>query len=299
MHHGAVAHPVGMPETIRFRPEIVTWWLVLQAASNRIRRVHRWEAAGRGPDAEVQGLHQHRTDTLVFCLEGTVRIEDGRTRLDLAAGDAIVVRPGTWHRHASLRRGSLVYQQGVIAGRSDFNLADDRLCMAASWPEQPAWSFLQQIGAAEVEADRRAHLAALLDHLGHETAEPLPSQHPAVLAMEYALWENLHRPDVVARIITASGLSRVQAYRVFRGYWQRGIASVVRDARLDLARGFIGGGMTVGEAAVRSGISGRGSLTRGFRKRWGRRRHDWIGISDFPRSDLPVGAAGHTQHVGY
>lgn len=258
-----------MQETVRFRPQMVAWWSALMAAGSRLGRVHRWEAAGRGPGGEVQGLEQHRTDTLVLCLDGTARLEDGRIRLDLAAGDAVVVRPGAWHRHASLRRGALVYQQGVIAGRSDFILADDRLRVVACWPEQPAWRMLMAVGAAAVEAERRQRLAGLLGQLGGETAEPLPAQHPAILAMEYALWENLHRPDAVARILAASALSRVQAYRLFSRHWGLGIATVVRQARLDLARGLIEGGMAVGEAALRCGIPGRSVLARACRRRWG------------------------------
>lgn len=258
-----------MAETVRFRPEIVAWWSKLMGIGRRLGRVHRWEAAGRGPDGEVHGLEQHRTDTLVLCLEGTTRIEDGRIRLDLAAGDAVVVRPGAWHRHASIRRGSLIYQQGVIAGRSDFFLADDQLRVVASWPEQPAWRLLTAIGAAEDEAGRHACLVSLLAQIAGEAAEPLPTLHPAVLAMEYAMWEHLHRPDVVARVLAASGLSRVQTYRLFSRQWGLGIATAVRQARLDLARGLIDGGMAVGEAARRCGIPERSVLARAFRRRWG------------------------------
>jgi AraC-like DNA-binding protein len=256
-------------ETIRFRPEIVAWWPRLMGAGARLGRVHRWEVAGRGPDDGVQGLAQHGTDTLVLCLGGAARIEDGHVRLDLGSGDAVVVRPGAWHRHARLRRGALVYQQGVIAGRSDFFLADEGLRVDASWPEQPAWSLLAAVGAAEAEDERRTRLAALLAHLAGETAEPLPVLHPAVLAMEYAIWENLHRPDVVARTLAAAGVSRVQAYRLASRRWGLGIATVVRRARLDLARSLIEGGMAVGEAARRSGIPERSVLARAYRRRWG------------------------------
>lgn len=258
-----------MPETVRFRPEVVAWWSSLMALKTRIGRVHRWDAAGRGPGGWIQGLEQHHTDTLVICLAGTSRVADGRTRIDLAVGDALVIRPGTWHSHADLSPGSVVYQQGVIAGRSDFHLADNRLRVVASWPEQPSWRLLTALGAADAEAERRRLLADLVGRLAGETAEPLPAQHPAVLAMEFALWNNLHRPDAVERIVAASGLSRVQAYRLFTARWKVGIASAVRDARLDLARGLIADGMAVGEAAVRCGIPGRSVLARACRRRWG------------------------------
>jgi transcriptional regulator GlxA family with amidase domain len=143
------------------------------------------------------------------------------------------------------------------------------LRVVASWPEQPSWRLLTALGAADAEAERRRLLADLVGRLAGETAEPLPAQHPAVLAMEFALWNNLHRPDAVERIVAASGLSRVQAYRLFTARWKVGIASAVRDARLDLARGLIADGMAVGEAAVRCGIPERSVLARACRRRWG------------------------------
>lgn len=258
-----------MLETVRFRPEVVAWWSSLLALRTRIGRVHRWDAAGRGPGGWVQGMEQHHTDTLVVCLAGTARVVDGRSRLDLAAGDALVIRPGTWHSHADLGPGSAVYQQGIIAGRSDFHLADNRLRVVASWPEQPSWRLLTGLGAADAEPDRRRLLAELVAHLAGESAEPLPAQHPAALAMEFALWNNLHRPDAAARIVAASGLSRVQAYRVFTSRWGTGIAAAVRAARLDLARGLLLGGMPVAEAAARCGIPERTVFARAFRARWG------------------------------
>ena len=221
-----------MLATIRFTPELVVWWPLLMGIRGRLGRIHRWEPAGRGPTGGSQVLEQHPTDTLVLCLQGSARVEDGRTRLDLAAGDALVLRPGTWHRHAPIRRGSLHYQQGVVAGRSDFFIADDRLRVSASWPEQPSWRMLSAIGASADEDGRRHGLAALLEHLATESAEPVPAEHPAVLAMEYTMWQQLHRPDTVARIVAASGLSRVQAYRLFGRHWGMGIAAAVRRARL-------------------------------------------------------------------
>jgi AraC-like DNA-binding protein len=239
------------------------------AASARLGRVLRWAAAERGPRAGLLGLEQHKTDTLVLCLAGAARIEDGRNRLDLAAGDALVIRPGAWHRHAALRPGALVYRQGVIAGRSDFFLEDPGLSIVAAWPEQPARNLLAAIGEADDEDERRARLRALLAHLAGETATPLPTQHPVALAMEYALWENLHRPDAVARVVQASGLSRVQAWRIFRARFGCGIASAVRRERMQLARVLLGDGLAVGAVAQRCGIADRSVFARAYRRQWG------------------------------
>lgn len=259
----------GAQETVRFRPQTVAWWQMLMDSGRRIGRVHRWEAAGHGPGGAVLGLEQHSIDTLVLCLAGTVRIEDGRERLDLAAGDALVLRPGAWHGHPPLRPGALVYQQGVIAGRSDFSLQDHALRVLAGWPEQPAWRLLAAVGAADREDERRVRLRALLAHLRGESAEPLPEAHPAEWAMEYALWQNLHRGDCVARIVAAAGLARAQAYRLFRRRFGCGIATAVRHARLDLARELLSSGMPLAEVVARSGMRGRAVFARACRRRWG------------------------------
>lgn len=258
-----------MQENVRFLPQTVAWWSQLMAVGQQPGRVHCWTASEHGPTGTDVVLEQHSTDTLVLCLAGSVRIEDGRSRIDLGAGDAVVIRPGAWHRHAALRSGTLVYQQGVLAGRSDFFLADGSLRMFASWPEQPAWQLLSAIGSSADEDARRQHLRRLFAHLSTESAGPLPTTHPAVLAMEYALWQHLHRPDCVTRVVAAGGLARAQAYRLFRTRWGCGIATAVRRSRLALAHELLANGMPLRDVAARSGIRDRSVFSRAFRRQWG------------------------------
>lgn len=258
-----------MQENVRFLPQTVAWWSRLMQAGQKPGRVHRWLAAEHGPAGGDQVLEQHSTDTLALCLSGAMRLEDGRSRLDLGPGDAVVIRPGAWHRHAPLRVGTLVYQQGVLAGRSDFFLADAGLRMFASWPEQPAWRLMAAIGAAGDEDERRRRLRELFAHLATESAGPLPVAHPAMLRMEYALWQNLHRGDCVARIIAAGGLARAQAYRLFRARWGCGLATAVRRSRLSLARELLRDGMPLAEVVARSGIRDRSVFSRAYSRQWG------------------------------
>ncbi len=260
-----------MPETIRFRSETIAWWSALHAAAESLGRVHRWDAVDHGPrDRGAAGMEQHGTETLLLCLAGTARIEDGRTRIDLARGDAVVIGPGAWHSHAPLRAGAIVYQQGVFGGRSDFWLESADLTMVATWPEEPARRYLTTIHGERDEKRRRATLAALLAHLRHESAEPLTTQGSAITAMEMAMWQNLHRTDVIARVVAASGRSRAQAYRLYRAHWGKGIATMVRNARLELARALLTRPLPVSEVAARVGIRERSVFARAYRRRWGK-----------------------------
>lgn len=258
-----------MPETVRFRSETIHWWSLLMAAAERLNRVHRWDARAHGPRGSAQGMEQHPTDTLVLCLAGIARIEDGHDRLDLGVGDAVVIRPGAWHHHAPLRHGTVVYRQGIISGRSDFFLESADLLMIASWPAEPSHRLLAAMGEADEEDHRRHRLAELLTQLRGEVAEPLPSQGDAVVAMEYSLWSSLHRSDAAERIVAASGRSRAQAYRLFRERWGAGIASVVRSARLELARALLQAGLPVAEAAERCGIRNPSVFARAYHRHWG------------------------------
>jgi AraC-like DNA-binding protein len=264
-----------MKETVRFRPEAVRWWSALMGVSARLGRVHRWQAQGHGPGAELSGLEQHPTVTVVLCLAGVARIEAADIRVDLRDGDALVIQPGTWHRHAPLRPNCLLYRQGIFAGRSDFVFEDQELTLVASWPEHPASELLAALGDTNDEIERVRRLRALLAHLASESAEPLGSNHPAMLAMEYALYQNLHRSDCVERVVAAAGVSRAQAYRLCRTRWGCGIATVVRQARLDLARHLLRDGLPIGEAARRCGIRDRTVFTRAVRRAWGVSPSEW------------------------
>jgi AraC-like DNA-binding protein len=258
-----------MPAYVNFQPQTIAWWTRLMEVGQRLGRVHRWTAAEHGPSPSLMELQQHATDTLVVCLSGTARIVGARCRLDLSAGDALVLRPGAWHHHANLRTGGLVYQQGVFAGFSDFLFASPEMLMFANWPEQPARRMLSAVGTAEMESDRRQHLRSLICHLRTERACSSTGVHPATTAMEMAMWHNLHRPDCLVRVLAASRLGQAQAYRLFRHRWKCGIATLIRQSRLQLAHQLLSDGMTVVNVAERTGIRDRSVFSRAFRRQWG------------------------------
>lgn len=254
--------------SLRFRPEVVDWWLALRALASQPGRVHRWTAADHPPDPD-QALEQHGTVTLIACLRGVCRIESGRDRIDLRASDVVLVQAGAWHRHVALRAGTVAFAQGFLAGRSDYWLQGDGINLVAAVPGQPSRKLMEAAIAANDEGERRRRLAALIARVVGEASEPVTSAHPALLRMELAIWQRLHRPGGADLVLSASGLERAQAYRLFTAHFGTGPAALLRACRLDLARQLIASGIPAGEAGARCGFANRRTFARAFRARFG------------------------------
>jgi AraC-like DNA-binding protein len=247
-------------ETVSFRPEMVRWWLTLEAVQGRLGRVHRWMAAGHPPDGA--GLHQHHTVTLVICLAGALRIEHPATRLDLAAGDAVLFEAGAWHRHVPPRGGAVAFGQGFMGGRSDWILYDRELQLCSSVPPEPSLRLLDAGIAESDEGIRRTRLALHLAGFLTERSCPIAAPHRAYPAMELALWDNLHRANAVEAMVQASGMSRAQAYRAFATCAGTSPAKAVRRERLALARRLLAEGVAATTVAARCGFTGVRALRR-------------------------------------
>lgn len=247
-------------ETVAFRPEIVRWWLALEATAGRIGRVHRWLAAGHGPGGGR--LHQHHTVTLALCLAGAVRLSHPAGSLDLAPGDAVLLEAGAWHHHGGLRPGTVAFGQGFMIGRSDWLLQSSDLLLSSSVAAEPSRRLLESVLAQPAEEARRTGLAAHLRGFCAEPSAPPSPPHPAYPAMELALWDSLHHPDPVMAMVRASGLSRAQAYRVFVACAGIAPAGWVRRERHALARRLLAEGMDAAAVAQRCGFPDRHALRR-------------------------------------
>ena len=240
-------------ETVSFRPEIVHWWRLLEDLPFRMGRIHCWLAADSAPDGD--DMHQHHTVTLVACLSGVVRIAHPRHRIDLQPGDAVLIEAGAWHRHARVRHGTVAIGQGFMGGRSDWLLHTSDLQLVSSVPTEPSRQLLERTLAAHVEDQRRSILAEHLRGFITERSQPITAAHAAFPAMELAMWDNLHHGNVVEAMVQASGLSRAQAYRVFRTCSGVAPAQTVRRERIALARQLLKDGATATTAAERAGFA--------------------------------------------
>lgn len=248
--------PEGRTEPVSFCPELIAWWDLLCRWSRDLTVCHRWLAAAHPPPTrgDARALDQRSIPTLALCLAGTVRIEGPGKPCDLLPGEALLIAPGAWHRHAPLRPGSVVYRQGFILGRSDFFLMDGNLHLVATIPAQPSRRIMEE---ALLEADdepRRLLLAELLATLPREAARPRAYPHPSVLAMIYAMQNTLHLPNATDAVVRASGMSRAQAYRWFRTAMGAGIATVRKQQRRELAEWLRTEGIPPKEITRRGGL---------------------------------------------
>ena len=241
------------------------WWRLLDDLPAALGQVHRWRERVV-PPAIGDGGHLHANPTTVVCLAGVVRISAPRLRLDLVAGDALVIAPGVWHRHAPLRCSTVWFGQGFLATWSDVILGDDERCWTGQVPSQPSRRLCEQVLAEEDDERRRERFRALLAQVLAESVAHQAFAHPAMRAMLTRLWSGLHRGVTVTDVLRASGLSRAQAYRVFASGYGVPPKEALESARLWLAEELLTGGMSIGDIAEQCGFASPGTFTRAWKR---------------------------------
>lgn len=248
-------------------------WSLLERLPGALTRVELWPLAD-WPAAAPEGLHCHTVPTVIACLEGVVRTRGGPARrIDLHAGEVLVIAPGVWHAHEPLRPGSAAFQQGFLASCSDLQVEDHRRVLLGRVPVQPCRRLAEQVvalGAAPAAARaRRIAAAELVAQVLRETIEPLDLPHPALHRMVHLLWEGFQRPLTAEDILAASGLGRSRSYQLFRQYFGEGVTASLQRMRLELARALLAQGRPVAEVARLCGFPSRAALTRSHRRAFG------------------------------
>ncbi len=249
-------------------------WLQLQGLPQRLKEVHVWSARAAAPPVGVEA-HMHTVPTLVACLNGVSRVTGGpagrgqRHAVDLGPGDALLILPGVWHHHEPLRPGSSSYSQGFQAAFSDLLLVDQDARLWSKVPIEPSRRLAEAIVTATTPTARRAAVAALIDQVLAEPAEPLGRLHPALSAMIGTLWHRLHEPITARDVIAASGLGRSQAFALFQSYFGESPKRALTRQRLELARALLSEGFPVTEVAARCGFPTRATFTRLVRRELG------------------------------
>ena len=239
------------------------WSRLLDNLPNILGRITVWRS---GPEPAGDG-HQHHIPTLVACLEGVVRVTRPDDRLDLQAGDCLVIAPGVWHLHHPVRPGSVHFGLGFQSQLSDVIFIDGEGMRTGCIPPEPARLLMER---ALVATEARAAVSALMTQVLGESIAPLDAfDHPAMKAMIAAMWGGLHLGIGADDLVRISGLGRSRAFQVFSEAYGMPPQAALEDARLSLAGGLLAAGTGVGEVARRCGFPDRRTFTRAWKRRHG------------------------------
>jgi AraC-like DNA-binding protein len=253
-----------------FDPEAFSCWRSVAAAANLLRTVHILTARSAPMSTRLAG-HIHAEPTMVCCLTGVVRIETAGKPLDLLAGEAAVVAPGAWHRHAPLRGNASVFAQGVIGRRSDVLLATAQRSWWLTLNEEPSHGHLKRALSAETSEQRRAAIRDIIAGFAQEPAAALQMSAEQVAMARY-MWANFWRPIEARDILRASSLKRAQAHALFTACYGDTPKRALTRCRMRLAAHLEAEGMLADEIALRSGFVTSAQLRRTTR-RLARTRH--------------------------
>jgi AraC-like DNA-binding protein len=252
------------PHDVCLSPLIIHAWTALYEIAKNIGPVTCWRPVAGRERIGAPNFEQHCIPTLVLGVKGTTRVTGVETAV-LGPGDALVIGAGTWHQHLPQERDVISYRQGFLLDRSDLHLVIGGRVLVGSISREPSWQLFQRLLGLNDQHSRQRLLREILDSMLQQAVEPLKIAHPAMLAMEFALWESLHLHLGVDRIISASGLHRAQAYRLAQSHWGMGIAKMRMRARMQLAAELLASKIPLGETCFRCGYGNIRSFSRIFR----------------------------------
>lgn len=252
---------------------IVHLWLAAARLSTTLTSVGLIGGAAIHPRREAGEIHT--VPTLIACLTGVVRVECLGKPVDLHAGEATLVAPGAWHRHAPLKAGSASLGQGFMLGRSDMELSVPSQAWLLAIPEQPSRGLLTRACAAGAR-ERLALVRESLAGLGDESARPVTPMPAAVQKMWLYLRRERLAPIRAADVLRASGLKPTRAHLLFSGYFSETPHKMLTRHRLEYACHLLAAGRDVGKVAAQCGFRNRRQFTAAFRAAFATSPRAWV-----------------------
>lgn len=258
-----------MPDAILADPQRMAMWSRLaEAADGGIAAVHHWGLSDGLPVGTPTPAHQHTVPTLVLCLSGVVRVQ-GKAVLDLKPGELLLIEPGVWHDHVAHKPGCTSFGLGFLADRCDVLFFDHQQTLWGAVPQDPYRRLVEELMAASALSERLPLADEILAQVVHDRVNYVDWLQPAVLEMAAYLWNHLHEPIHADAVVAHSSLGRTQSFALFKSFFGRSPKQELLAQRLALARHLIRRGLSVTEAASRSGFPGRADLTRAHRRAFG------------------------------
>lgn len=247
---------------------VAMWQRLSRAADGGITHVHHWGLMDGLPVGSPPPAHQHAMPTLVLPLSGVVRVV-GKTALDLHPGELLIIEPGCWHDHVPHKPGSTSFGLGFLAGQTDVLFFDESQVLWGAVPQAPYQSLMSALIEATAIGERLELADRILQQVVSDRIHYVDWIEPGVLAMAAHLWNHLHQRIDANTIVTHAGLSRTQAYQLFKAFFHRSPKQELLAQRLDLARWLLHRGLSVTETALRCGFHDRADLTRAWRRAYG------------------------------
>lgn len=256
---------------------IVHLWLAAARLSATLRTVGLLTGPAIHPRREAG--ETHTSPTLMACLAGVVRVECSGKPFDLHAGEAVLIAPGAWHRHAPLKAGSASLGQGFMLGRSDMELSIPHQAWWLAIPEHPSRSLLTRACTAGVR-ERLALIRESLTGLADESARPVTPMPAAVQRMWLYLRRERLAPIRAADVLRASGLKPTRAHLLFTGYFAETPHHLLTRHRLEYACHLLTAGEAVGNVAEHCGFRSRRQFTAAFRAAFSASPRAWVSKQD-------------------
>jgi AraC-like DNA-binding protein len=244
------------------------WNRLREVCTQGIRSYHQLAPAEGLDLPALPPAHQHAVPTLVLCLSGLVRVT-AKQPLDLLPGDLLLVEPGTWHDHPRHKPGTTSFGLGFLAGRCDVLFFDHQQTLWGTVPEQPYLNLVTALLDETREAERLRLIDEMLAQLAQERIDFVDWRRPEVLTMAAWLWNHLHEPFDVDEMVERAGIGRTAGFRMFKDFFGRSPKQELLSSRIAIAKHLLHRGMSVTEAAKRSGFATRAELTRAFRRKVG------------------------------
>ncbi len=248
-------------------PDFRRWWRLLDNLPHDLSRVTLWRNGPRPP--LLADGHLHPATTTVTCLEGVVRVVSPNHTIDLVAGETLVIGAGVWHRHEPLRRGSCWVGLESLPAFTVLNITNHERDWHGRLPKHPCDRLVAAILAANDDSGQHQAFVALLNQVLTEAVEDLQWDNPSFQRMITRLNANIHCGVHASDLVRASGLSRAQAYRVFKECYGVALKDAIDINRLCLAESLLGQGLTIREVAERSGWPSADTFARSWKRHHG------------------------------